>query len=315
MSLVTKQIKGKIYYYSFLSYFLINRSKSFSKYIGSQKPQKGELLKIEDSFKTELVQKISKTAYTNLLISKDEVIKSLLFSRLFQDKYQKLTHIKRRKYDIDRTVKFTLTTLTTEEVEVDLMDVKNALNKESKFTRSEQVSKNMLNAVDLIRENQKLDKKLLLKLHRMIMASFETKKPGMLRDKQVYLYRKGEFSTSKGLEVSYRPPNYNKVDKLLDNFFEWYNKSTLNPIEKAGLAHYNLYKIHPFLDGNKRICRLIFNKTLLDNGFPLINISINKEDYFDALVVSVEGGKPRPFVDFTLKQYYMQVKEFLAMKQ
>jgi len=38
MTLVIKKIKGKKYYYSFLSYFLINKSKSFSKYIGAKKP-------------------------------------------------------------------------------------------------------------------------------------------------------------------------------------------------------------------------------------------------------------------------------------
>lgn len=41
------------------------------------------------------------------------------------------------------------------------------------------------------------------------------------------------------------------LNKLIDEFTEWYKSTSLNPIEKAALAHYNLYRIHPFLDGNK----------------------------------------------------------------
>lgn len=312
MALVTKRIKSKLYYYSFLSYFLIDKSRSFSKYIGLKKPSKKKLSSIENSFKDELIQKISGKPYSNSLLNKDEVIKSLLFSKLFGDKYQKLSDLKRRKYDIDSTITFTLTTLTTEEVDVDITDVENAFNKESRFTYREQISKNMLHAVDLIKQNHKLDRKFLLNLHNTIMAGFEEKNPGKLRDRQVYLHRKGGFNKFGGNELAYRPPQHVEVAELLDSFFDWYNHSTLNPIEKAATAHYKLYRIHPFLDGNKRICRLLFNKTLLDDNFPLINISYNKEAYFDALVVSVETSNPETFVDFAAKQYYSQVKDFLT---
>ena len=311
MTLVIKKIKGRRYYYSFLSYFLVDKSRSFSKYIGVAKPGEKELIKIEDSFKEELISKRFGKSYSNLLLSKDDVIKSFLFRDLFNKKYQGLTDLKKRKYDIDSTIIFTLTTLTTEEVDVELADVEKAFGKESRFTQREQISKNMLNAVESIKQHHELNKTYLLELHRVIMANFETKNPGRLRDRQVYLHRRWDSAQPGDTELSYRPPHYNKVNSLLDDFFNWYNNSNLNPIEKAAVAHYNLYKIHPFLDGNKRICRLIFNKTLIDSDFPLINISLNKEKYFDALVFSVENNKPKTLVDFALRQYYLQVKEFL----
>ncbi|MDE1824591.1 MAG: Fic family protein, partial [Candidatus Micrarchaeota archaeon] len=273
MSLVTKKIHGKDYYYSFLSYFLLDKSKSFSKYIGVLKPTTTKLNRIENSFKEELIKKISGKEYTCKLTDKDEVIKTLLFAKLFNKKYQKMTELRRRKYDIDSTVSFILTTLTTEEVDVDLTDVTNALVKSSKLTEKELISRNMLRAVESIKHHHKLDKEYLLELHKMIMESFKTKTPGRFRDRQVYLHRRGEHSPTGGTELKYRPPKYIDVDKLINGFLIWYNASDLNPIEKATLTHYNLYKIHPFLDGNKRICRLIFNKTLIDNDFPLVNIS------------------------------------------
>ncbi len=312
MSLVAKEIKGKQYYYSFLSYRLIKGPKSFSKYIGSGKPTARALDKIEEAFKDELIQRLSGRAYSNSLVTKDEVIKSLLFRAEFNKKYDRLTTLKQRKYDIDSTVMFTLTTLITEDVDVDLTDVRNAFSKASRLTLREQISKNMLRAVESIKHPHRLDGSYLLDLHSKIMATFKTKTPGKFREKQVYLYRQGSRGQFEDEEIAYRPPHHAKIAKLLSRFFNWYNQSALNPIEKAATAHYALYKIHPFLDGNKRICRLVFNKTLLDSHFPLINISNKREAYFSALVTSVESNSPNPFIEFAFKQYYLQVREFLS---
>ncbi len=313
MTLVIKKVKGKSYYYSFLSYFLVDKSRSFSKYIGAKKPAGKEFTKIENRFKEEIIKRLSGKSYAAESIEKGEIVRTLLFRDLFVQKYKKMTELKKRKYDIDSTVLFTLTTLTTEEVEVSLDDVKNAFEKESSFTQRERISKNMLNAVESIRAPYLLDKNYLLELHRMTMASFETKNPGQFRDKQVYLH-KIAADNPMGIELSYRPPSPDKISGLIDQFIDWYRSSTLNPIEKAAMAHYKLYRIHPFLDGNKRICRLIFNKTLLDGGFPLLNVSVEKENYFEALIESVEKDHVKFLVEFVLKQYYKQVKEFLAYK-
>jgi Fic family protein len=144
------------------------------------------------------------------------------------------------------------------------------------------------------------------------MSEFETKNPGPLRDKQVYLHKRDETNPLSA-EIAYRPPHYNKVPEQLDKYTIWHNKTTINPIEKATRAHFKLYCIHPFLDGNKRVCRLIFNKILIDEGFPLLNISEKKEAYFEALINSVEKNEPNILVEFTLKEYFRQVKEFLKI--
>ena len=178
----------------------------------------------------------------------------------------------------------------------------------------EQISKNMLKAVESIKENHLLDKKYLLELHRTIMASFEGKTPGSLRKQRVYLHMR-DTKNPLGKEIAYRPPHYNKLNRLIDEFVEWYKSTRLNPIEKAALAHYNLYRIHPFLDGNKRICRLILNKTLLDEGFPLLNISAKKERYFQSLIDSVEKDAPKKLAEFTLKEFFRQTKEFLNLRK
>jgi fido (protein-threonine AMPylation protein) len=314
MALRTKTFNGKKYYYLDLSYFVSNKSKTFSKYVGTRKPLRNVVEKIEDSFKSGIISKLAGKQYDNTLISKDCLIKALLFRDAFNNIFSLLSRAQKRKYEVDSTILFTLTTLTTEGVSVSLRDVRNAFEKNRKLNTREQISKNMLNAVESIKENRILDKKYLLELHKTIMTGFEGKTPGRLRKQQVYLHMQ-DIKNPLGKEISYRPPHYSKLDRLIDGFVEWHKSTRLNPIEKAALAHYNLYRIHPFLDGNKRICRLILNKTLLDGGFPLLNISAKKELYFQSLIDSVEKDAPKKLAEFTLKEFFRQTKEFLTLHE
>jgi len=312
MALRTKIIKGKRYYYLDLSYFVYNKSKTFSKYVGTKEPTENEMARIGDSFKAKIISKLAGKRYDSELISKDELIKALLFRDAFNRTFSLLSGVQKRRYEVDSTILFTLTTLTTEGVDVGIRDVKNALEKDNRLNTREQISKNMLKAVESIKEKHVIDKKYLFDLHKTIMTSFEEKTPGKMRKQQVYLHMQ-DTKNPLGKEIAYRPPHYKSLDKLIDEFIRWYNSTKLNPIEKAAMAHYKLYKIHPFLDGNKRVCRLILNKTLLDEGFSLLNISIQKERYFQSLIDSVEKDTPKKMAEFTLKEFFRQMKEFLIM--
>lgn len=313
MGLRTKTISGKTYYYLELSYFIVDSAKKFSKYVGTGKPALHEIAKLEDAFRDEIIQKLGKQTYSAESFSKDEVIKTLLFRDAFNEKYKTLSPVQRKKFEVNRTILFTLTTLTTEDVDVDLQDVMAAYKKEAKLDARETISKNMLEGVSRIKESWKLDKKSVLSLHKTIMASFETKNPGTFRQRQVYIHRQDE-NTLFGIEIAYRPPAFLEIPNQMREMTEWYGSSTLNPVEKAARIHYEFYSIHPFLDGNKRMARLLFNKALLENNFPLLNISEKKEDYFRALIQAVETKKIRPFAEFSLGEYYRQVRQFLTAK-
>lgn len=310
VALRLKRVKGKKYYYLHLAYFLISGPKTFSQYVGLKKPSKRKLELLETAFKNKLIEKLYRQKVSSELISRDDIIKAALFRDLFRKKYASLSPTKKRKFDMDRTVLFALTTLTTEDVDVELQDVLNALEKTSPLSLREQISQNMLKAVGMIQQTQKINSDYLLRLHKTAMAEFETKKPGSFREKQVYIHRQDQ-SFPLGREIAYQPPSFAKIPRLVEEFVQWYNSEEANPLEKAALAHFRLYRIHPFLDGNKRICRLVFNQTLLANGFPLLNISEQKEKYFEALLESAEADDPRPLVNFTLKEYFRQVKRFL----
>lgn len=311
MPLIKKKVKNKDYYYFSLSFRILDKTKNFRKYIGSKKPTTTELGIIEDNFCNEIITKYLPSAFETKYLTKKQLIQILLFNELYFKKYNSMSPTKRNKYDIDKTILFTLTTLTTEEIDVDLKDVLGAVNKKEKdLNLREQICKNMLSALELIKNKKTLNLDYIRNIHRTTMASFETKTPGLFRDKQVYIYLKHTKDILHS-EIKYRPPGYGLIVDKLQKFIEWYNTTNINPLEKAVITHFEIYKIHPFLDGNKRVCRLLFNQALLDCDFPLINISDKKNQYFEALVNSVEEDNPKYLMEFTYKQYLREIQEFL----
>src|SRR3989338_7333363 len=115
MQLREKTVHGKKYYYLDLSYRISSKLKSFSQYIGLKKPSKSKLKNIEEEFKSEIVSRLAGKKYENEFVSKDDLIKIMLFKEAFNKKFASLSKVQKRKHEIDSTILFTLTTLTTED--------------------------------------------------------------------------------------------------------------------------------------------------------------------------------------------------------
>ncbi len=83
----------------------------------------------------------------------------------------------------------------------------------------------------------------------------------------------------------HQPPDYVKVyDRMRRMMNHLDFEFSGNTIEKAAYIHLSIAKIHPFLDGNGRLGRLMMNYYLMADGY--LPISINdkvKHEYFEAL--------------------------------
>lgn len=86
-------------------------------------------------------------------------------------------------------------------------------------------------------------------------------------------------------------------------------------LEKIAYAHLQFAKIHPFLDGNGRLGRLILNYMLIANGYtPVIVRARHKEEYFQCLETYKVDKDPKPFIDLLnkiLDKEYNVVIEFI----
>ena len=140
--------------------------------------------------------------------------------------------------------------------------------------------------LDMLNKKEKISKKLLLRWHKEIFG--ETKKDiaGKFRD---YLVRVGE----------YRAPDWQDIEKLVNQLINFTNNSKINSVELAARAHYKFEKIHPLGDGNGRIGRLIMNHILWHNKYPMLIIEYKKrKSYYKALQKDEEK-----FVNYFLRRY------------
>ena len=112
--------------------------------------------------------------------------------------------------------------------------------------------------------------------------------------------------------------NYQKVPARLETFCQQLNEQRASLLQSDDIisqyllsfdAHYHLVTIHPWVDGNGRMARLVMNH--LQFEFGLIPSKVNKEDkaeYIQALIDSREQDSTEPFRDFMLKEHVSNLR-------
>ena len=139
-----------------------------------------------------------------------------------------------------------------------------------------------------ITEKEGLEEEDILALHRLFYQQIDAEKAGKYRDVKVYI------SGSR-----YAVSAVSKIPAEMQKLVKWYNdnEKKLHPIELAATLHQRFVFIHPCVDGNGRVARLLMNLALLRNGFTIAIIpAVLRHEY----IYSLEAAHTRPevFVDF-----------------
>ena len=152
-------------------------------------------------------------------------------------------------------------------------------------------------AFDFILDNKgDISKELILQLHKLVVQN--TLRPEL--ENQI-----GEYRT---LQVYIRgtkwlPPKPEEVPREMASLLSWYskNKKVLHPLILATYFHSAFETIHPFVDGNGRVGRLLMNLILHTHKYPMINIPNKKKYiYYKSLEESQLKGNLRFFVKFLI---------------
>ncbi len=112
------------------------------------------------------------------------------------------------------------------------------------------------------------------------------------------------------------PPPASQVPESVGNLEKFINQEDSFPLLiKCAWIHYQFETIHPFLDGNGRIGRLLMDLFIHSKGLlhkPLIYISLffkqNRQEYFDRLMMVRKSGDFEQWVEFFLKAMHWSAK-------
>lgn len=131
------------------------------------------------------------------------------------------------------------------------------------------------------------DLESLKDIHSETVANLvESKRAGEFRKTQVVVKEEGSG------KVIFQPPPFVEVPFLLEDFFEWLNSKEapeIHPILKAGIAHYILVTIHPFIEGNGRTVRAFANLVLVRESYDIKRF-FALEEHFDGDLPSYYGA-------------------------
>lgn len=138
---------------------------------------------------------------------------------------------------------------------------------------------------EFVHDEIPLTEYLIKQFHSLILQSIDRKNAGVYRSQAVMI-----------LGSSHLPPAHFEVPEKMEACLAWFNQQnqTLHPVLLAAEMHERVVSIHPFIDGNGRTSRLVMNLLLMQYGYPIANISGDKENrfrYYDALESCHSGDK------------------------
>ena len=164
-------------------------------------------------------------------------------------------------------------TLTLEETEKILLQIDL-----DRFITEREIfeTKNLARVVSYIdkrAKDQELTLDVILSLHKMLLSN--------IRDDVAGRFRKENEYVRVGNHIA---PNPQEVVSLLQKMLIEYNSASHeNIIKRIAKLHLVFENIHPFVDGNGRIGRVINNYLLIREGFVPINIKfIDRKKYYEA---------------------------------
>lgn len=168
----------------------------------------------------------------------------------------------------------------------------NALFSDEKKDEIEEV-KNYVNALNFgIKRMQTLpiSSRFLQECHKILMDGVrgKNKNPGEFR------YSQNWIGGATIIDAHFVPPSHEHIGELMSDLENFLHYNDCPDIIKIAIAHYQFETIHPFLDGNGRIGRLLISLYLIDSGLlykPVLYLSEFFEKNKSLYYTNLDSGR------------------------
>jgi len=147
--------------------------------------------------------------------------------------------------------------------------------------------------------------RIVRELHEKLMTGVrgDQATPGRFRKIQNWIGKPGSTPGT----ASFVPPPPDDVEPCLAAWEKFVHESELPPLVTIALAHYQFEAIHPFLDGNGRVGRLLITLFLIEHGIlptPLLYLSaffeVARREYYEGLRGVSERAEWNEWIEYFL---------------
>jgi Fic family protein len=162
-----------------------------------------------------------------------------------------------------------------------------------------------------------LSLRLVRELHKKLMTGVrgEHATPGEFRRSQNWIGAPGSTLAN----ATYVPPPPEELMRCLGEWEIFLHDRTLPPLVQVALVHYQFEAIHPFLDGNGRVGRLLITLFLVERDIlptPLLYLSAffeaTRRDYYDGLLGVSRRGAWQDWLAYFLNGVARQAEDALS---
>ncbi len=186
-------------------------------------------------------------------------------------------------------------------------DVKRLSQSKALLGYSEREQKEILNhlkayefILQFAKENKPFTEEIMKDIHEILVEGIF--QGGVYRNVNINIFA-----------ASHQPPDYVKVYDRMAKFFRHLDDFSGTILEKATYAHASIAKIHPFVDGNARLAKLVLNYYLLKNDYLPISIPLeSRNEYFDRLEKFKTEKTIQPLMEFFKSLLVKRYEEVLA---
>jgi Fic family protein len=151
--------------------------------------------------------------------------------------------------------------------------------------------------------NRAITESDVLTMHLMFYRSIDPNYAGRYRDKTVFITG-SKYSLC---EVEH-------IAEEMEKLFTWVRteRDAWHPVEFAAQLHKRFVFIHPFIDGNGRLSRLLMNTALIQDGYMMAIIPpVLRREYINMLEQAHKDD--RPFMDFIAERVLESEKEVMRL--